>query len=183
MCDFLQKCRELGLGSRIVESKIGLSILEVSEIGGDSLKEFNQLNQKEEAGIDKWLKLAKGREYDGDEVILELVAEVYKKLERIEEHLFAHRSNLLPLTQNVQTCCIGHEALCFDQALCEGKIYYARMDLPVFPNKLIPFYFKMLTPHIAQIVKMGDLHTRSYDSYVVECERIGIRVKRQEEKQ
>lgn len=183
MCDLLLECKELGLGSRIVRSHLGLEALMVENIEGETLQEFYALNHGEETGIEKWLRFAKGREYDGDEIMLELLSEIYKKLDRIEQKLFATQTPYLPLSKSLKICYLGHEFLCFEEKLGEGEMYYARLDLPIFPNKLIPFYFKMLTPQIAKIIKMGSLHARSYDSYIAECERIEIREKRQEEKE
>ncbi|MCE3047561.1 hypothetical protein [Helicobacter kayseriensis] len=180
MEELILQCKELGLGSRIVRSALEIKMKEVEEIGGESLEEFHHLNQKEEMGIDRWLRLAKGREYDGDEVMLELLLEIYKKLEHIQQQISPTPTSLLHLEQSSLTCYIGHEFLCLKEKMQEGKMYYARVDLPSFPNKLIPFYLKMLTPNIARIIKMGEMHTRSYDSYIVECERLEIRSKKEE---
>lgn len=178
--NYVQECKRLGLDSRIVACVMGLEVQEVGEIEGESLREFHQLNQIEESGLDKWLKLAKGREYDGDEVMLDLMIEIYKKLDRLEAKFFQKEGGLLHLSQKIQTHHIGHGILCFDQELKKGGLYYGRIDLPIFPSKMIPFYAEMLTDQIAQIIKMGVSHTRSYDSYVVECERMEIRAKRKE---
>lgn len=179
--DFLHMCRDLGLETRIARCVLDLEVQEVEEIEGKYFQEYIRLNQIEESGIEKWLKLSKGRDYEGDEVMLELLVEVYKKLERLEQKLSIQQSPLLELTQRVQTHSIGHGVLCLENELEEGKTYYARLDLPIFPSKTIPLFFAMLTPKIAKIIKIGQSHNHSYDSYVVECERMEIRSRREVE--
>lgn len=180
--DFLSICRELGIETRIARCVLDIEAQEVQEIEeGKCFQEYIRLNQIEESGVEKWLKLSKGRDYDGDEVVLELLVEVYKKLERLEQKLSIQQSPLLPLPIRVQTHSIGHGVLCFEEGLEVGKTYYARFDLPVFPSKIIPLFFTMLTPHIAKIVKIGTTHNKNYDSYVVECERMEIRSRREGE--
>lgn len=179
--DFLNLCHSLGLETRIARCVLDVEVQEVEEIEGKYFQEYIRLNQVEENGIEKWLKLSKGRDYDGDEVMLELLVEMYKKLERLEQKLSIQQSPLLSLDQVVQTHSIGHGVLCFESELEEGKTYYARFDLPVFPSKIIPLFFTMLTSHIAKIIKIGHSHNQSYDAYVVECERMEIRSRRGEE--
>lgn len=180
MIDFLTECRALNIESRIIFGGISLALSQVEDLEENAfIQEYFRLNQQEEGGIDRWLKLAKGRDYDGDEVMLELLLEVYKKLERIEQKLNKDSSNLKPLEIERLTHSIGHGVLCFDKELQEGGLYYGRMDLPVFPNKLIPFFMQMLTPTIGKIVKMGQTHIKAYDSYVVECERLQIRAQKE----
>lgn len=179
MIDFVMQCKELGIDSRIVRCVIDVGIQEVQEIGGESLFEFNQLNQFEESGVEKWLKLTKNKEDEENPILLELLLEVYKKLEKIERRLFLNDDGMLKLPITVQTHRIGHGILCFKKDLKIGSIYYGRIDLPIFPSKLVPFYIQMLTPNIAKIVRMSTNHTKSYDSYVAECERIEIREKKE----
>lgn len=177
--DLVMQCRELGITSRIVRCVIDVGIKEVEEMGGESLSEFSQLNQLEESGVEKWLKLVKNKEDEENPILLELLLEVYKKLEKIEKRLFLDDDGMLKLSDVIQTHHIGHGILCFQKELKKGGIYYGRIDLPVFPSKLVPFYMEMLTPNIARIIKMGAAHTKSYDSYVAECERIEIREKKE----
>lgn len=179
--DFLHICHGLGLETRIARCVLDIQAQEVQEIGGKFLQEYIALNQIEESGIEKWLKLSKGRDYDGDEVMLELLVEVYKKLERLEQKLCIKENSYLPLELSLKTHSIGHGVLCFEEELKEGAVYYARCELPVFPSKIIPLFFEMSTPHIGKIVKIGQSHNHSYDAYVVECERMEIRSKREVE--
>lgn len=176
--DFLHLCREMGLETRIARCVLDVEVQELEEIEGKYLQEYIRLNQIEESGIEKWLKLSKGRDYEGDEIMLELLVEVYKKLERLEQKLSIQQSPLIPLPIRVQTHSIGHGALCFEEDLQEGKTYYARFDLPIFPSKTIPLFFTMLTSKVAKIIKIGTMHNQSYDGYVVECERMEIRSRR-----
>lgn len=179
MIDCVMQCRELGIDSRIVRCVIDVGIQEVQEIDGESLFEFSQLNQLEESGVEKWLKLSKNKEDEENPILLELLLEVYKKLEKIEKRLFLEHDGMLKLSETIQTHHIGHGILCFQRDLKVGAIYYGRIDLPIFPSKLVPFYMEMLTSNIAKIIKMGATHTKSYDSYVAECERIEIREKKE----
>lgn len=180
--EFLSLCHDLGLETRIARCVLDVNAQEVDEIGGRYLQEYIALNQIEESGIEKWLKLSKGREYDGDEVMLELLVEVYKKLERLEQKLSIKENPYIPLSLSLKTHSIGHGVFCFeDDLLQEGKIYYGRIDLPIFPSKMIPLFFTMLTPCVGKIVKIGHSHNQNYDAYVVECERMEIRSRREVE--
>ncbi|WP_305862755.1 hypothetical protein [Helicobacter cholecystus] len=179
--DFLHICHSLGLETRIARCVLDIQAQEVQEIGGKFLQEYIALNQIEESGIEKWLKLSKGRDYEGDEVMLELLVEMYKKLERLEQKLSIKENPYIPLELSLKTHSIGHSVLCFEEELQEGGLYYARCELPVFPTKIIPLFFVMLTPFVAKITKIGQSHNHSYDAYVVECERMEIRSKREVE--
>lgn len=179
MMDFLSQCRSLGIDSRVVRCVIDIGVEEVQDMDGNSLFEFSQLNQLEESGVEKWLKLTKNKEDEDNRILIELLLEVYKKLEKIEKKLFRPDDGMFKLSRVIQTHHIGHGILCFQEDLKVGAMYYGRIDLPIFPSKLIPFYMEMLTANVAKIIRMGASHTRSYDSYVAECERIEIREKKE----
>lgn len=179
--DFLNLCHQLGLETRIARCVLDIEVQEVQEIDGKYFQEYIALNQIEESGIEKWLKLSKGRDYEGDEVMLELLVEVYKKLERLEQKLSIKENPYLPLELSLKTHSIGHGVICFEEELREGGLYYGRIDLPIFPSKIIPVFFKMLTPLVGKIIKIGTMHNQSYDTYVVECERMEIRSRREGE--
>lgn len=178
MIDFVTECKNLGIDTRIARCVIDVGLQEVQEISGESFFEFSQLNQIEELGIEKWIKATKDKDDEENPIVLELLLEIYKKLEKIERRIFFNDEGLLKLPITAQTHYIGHGVLCFQEDLTIGSIYYARIDLPIFPSKLIPFYAQMVSANIAKIVKMGATHTKSYDNYVAECERIEIREKR-----
>ncbi|ANV98674.1 hypothetical protein BBW65_07635 [Helicobacter enhydrae] len=178
--EFLRECRECGIETRIVESALKVDVRQVEKIGGETYEEYIQLNRVQESGIERWLKHAKGRDYDGDELMLDLLVEMFKKIEKLEKMLAQTQDNLLTLHQQITTSHIGHGVLCFQESvLKKGGIYYGRLFLPFFPEKIMPCYLQAHSAQIAKIIKMGDSNTRQYDTYVVECERIGIRARRE----
>ncbi|ANV97309.1 hypothetical protein BBW65_00020 [Helicobacter enhydrae] len=152
--EFLRECRECGIETRIVESALKVDVRQVEKIGGETYEEYIQLNRVQESGIERWLKHAKGRDYDGDELMLDLLVEMFKKIEKLEKMLAQTQDNLLTLHQQITTSHIGHGVLCFQESvLKKGGIYYGRLFLPFFQKKLCPAIYKPIVHKLQKLSK------------------------------
>lgn len=136
-------------------------------------REYVLLSQSVEDPALEWVKLAKarGETDDTDTVLLDLMIELYKKLERIEAKLDGKTPHYEPLTISCHIDEIGFEHLHIVTPLAVGEIYYARADLPVFPKRIVPLFFRALEPHIAVIERMHDRDKADWDAYIVRRER------------
>ena len=140
--------------------------------------EFSALANLSETPMMKWIhsKGAKGKLDSGGEILFEILVEIYKKIENLER-LIKKEEHTLPLLANTaRLAFIGHNVLC----LKEGEKFanmgdiYVRMFLPIFPERDIGIFAKVIHSQIAHIQKLHLRDSRGFDTFVVECERAMI---------
>jgi hypothetical protein len=142
-------------------------------------REFQQIIDIEDDSIGQWIKHTKVRSdgNDSDPMILNLLVELYRKMDRIETFLTKGiHSQYLPLSVQGQIDEIGmeHFKLASD-ALEIGKIYYGRVEMPIYPKRIIPFYFEAVTSSLAKITKVNARDREEWAYYMTARERVMIR--------
>lgn len=140
--------------------------------------EFNKLTQSDEDPIGEWLRLmrAKKGNLEGENlVILELLVEIYRKIESLEARIDGSTKDYVPLAEKATINTIGHGCFALlDIKLMENTLYYGRIELPTFPTRIVPVYFV----YHSGLAWIEQIHARDeieWDSYVAGKERALIR--------
>lgn len=88
--DFKKLLEELGIQTRIAPCELEIDFSKVNEANKEQFrKEFIALAEQKQGVLNQWLnKLkSKNRMQETDEVLLELLIEIYKKIDRLEQIL------------------------------------------------------------------------------------------------
>lgn len=176
--DFKKLLESLNIQTRIAPCELEIDFSKVSEDNEEQFKkEFVALAEQKQGVLNQWLnKLkSKNRMQDTDEVLLELLIEIYKKIDRLEQILDQKAKTYLPLESRAMISHIGHSVLCMSQpTFDEQQDYYLRLFLPIFPQRYVGLFGLALHP---QVIRIEHIHTNDagdFDSLVAERERLMI---------
>jgi len=163
---------------RLVPAPINLVYDEVSNNPEDFEREFNQMSESDDDSIGQWLKLAKarGETSESDPVMLNLMVELYRKMEKIEQILTMSTPKRLSLVNEAMIESIGFEHFKLTEGVLEvGKKYYGRVEMPIHPKRDIPIYFEAVDSSLAKIIQIHDRDEKEWASYMTARERVMIR--------
>ncbi len=141
-------------------------------------KEYNALSEFEEDPVGQWLKLAKARGETGesDQVLLTLLVELHKKVDRLTDIIKGEEKAHLTLREHTMINNIGFEHIMIEENLfVAGERYYARVEMPVFPKREIPLFLNALSDNVASISNIHEKDERDWATYVTARERVMIR--------
>lgn len=141
-------------------------------------REYQQLSETDDDPISQWLKLAKARgdTRETDPVLLELVVELHRKIDALEMFLKNEVPKRVPLTNMAKIDFIGFEHFNIKQGnLQEGKLYYGRIEMPLYPKHDVGVFFEAQNNSFVKIVKMHERDESEWASYMTARERILIR--------
>ncbi|MDD5051941.1 MAG: hypothetical protein PHO27_04305 [Sulfuricurvum sp.] len=141
-------------------------------------REFNEIGETDEDSIGQWIKHAKvrGETDESDYMMLNLMAELYRKLEKIEQILAKGGVQRVPLSSNASIESIGLEHLKLSSESFEiGKHYYGRIEMATFPKREIAFFFEALDTSLAKITKIHVRDRQEWGYYMTARERAMIR--------
>jgi len=163
---------------RLVPAPISLSY-ELKEMNSEEFeREFNQLSESDEDPIGQWLRLAKARgdTSESDPILLNLMVELYRKMEKIEQILTMNAPSRIELNNNAQIESIGFEHFKLSEnTFVPGKMYYGRVEMPVHPKRDLPMFFIAESSDTAKIVQMHERDEKEWASYLTARERVMIR--------
>ena len=168
--------------SRLIETSLKIEFDKVQNNPEIFAKEFTKLTQSDEDPIGEWLRLTKAKKggLEGDSIIiLELLVEIYRKIESLEKTLGSIKKEYTILAQKGEITTIGHG--CFimkNTSLEENTLYYGRIELPTFPTRIIPVYF-IYRSELAWVEQIHGRDESEWDSYVASKERALIRTLKQ----
>lgn len=141
-------------------------------------REFHQMSESDEDPIGQWLKLAKarGETAESDPVMLNLMVELYRKMDKLEQILTMNTPTRLSLTNEAMIESIGFEHFKLkEDALEPGKRYYGRVEMPIHPKRDIAIFFEAVDSSLAKITQMHERDEREWASYLTARERVMIR--------
>jgi hypothetical protein len=163
---------------RLVPATINLVYEEVVDSTERFEREFNEISEVEENLISQGIKHAKSRqEMDETNILLiNLMAELYRKMDKIEQILLKGESNRISLASEgfIQSIGLEHFKLNAD-SLESGKHYYGRIEIATFPRREIALYFEAVEPSVAKIEKIHVRDKEAWGYYMTACERSMIR--------
>jgi hypothetical protein len=163
---------------RLVSAPISL-VYDMSDVNEEGFeREYNTLSESDDDPISQWLKLAraKGETSNSDQVLLNLVVELHRKIDSLEKFLKNEKPNRVSLVNSsmIESIGFGYFKLKNDD-LQEAKEYYGRIDMPVHPRRDIAVFFKAESSNLCKIIRMHERDEKEWNSYVVARERVMIR--------
>lgn len=145
-------------------------------------REYQQLSESDDDPISQWLKLAKARgdTRESDPVLLQLVVELHRKIDALEMFLKDEVPSRISLTTASHIDSIGFEYFNLEEAVLEvGKVYYGRIEMPVYPKHDVGVFFEATSATLAKIIKMHDRDEKEWGAYMTARERVLIREARE----
>ncbi len=141
-------------------------------------REYDSLSSTDDDSIGEWLRLAKarGNTEDSDQVLLTLVVELHRKVDEMNAFMRGKRQTFLSLTYRGDVESINYDHFKLkDEILREQVEYYGRIEMPFFPKRQVPVYFKAIKKDEAKIVLLHERDEKDWNAYVVARERVLIR--------
>lgn len=167
---------------RLVSAPIGILFCKIENNKERYLQEYIELSQSSDDPLNQWLKLAraKGETIDTDPILLSLIVELHKKVDALECLIKNEKPKRLDLGDVIKIESIGFEHLKLSQELLqEGREYYGRVELPVYPKRDIALFFSAIDGSLAKITKMNVRDERDWGAYLTSRERLLIREARE----
>ncbi|PAF50409.1 hypothetical protein BKH43_04775 [Helicobacter sp. 13S00401-1] len=167
------------LGTRLVETRLKLE-LSLSEDSKNAFEaEFLDISFSQVSPVDRWINniYSRSEARDSDPLVLELLCELYKKLDGLEMMLSKESKSFLELKYEAYSTFLGHGVIVLEDSknLEPFKEYYARLSLPVFPTREVPLFATLEPEGILKITKMGKKDIEDFDNYIALVERESIR--------
>ena len=141
-------------------------------------EEYNKLSEYTNSDIEEWLKKAKakGLTEDSDKVLITLLVELHKKVDRLESILKNDEDKNIPLQHSSKIVGINFDYIKTKNLdFLEGKSYYARIVMPTFPKREIPLFIVGISSSIAKINLISQKNLEDWNSFVMSKEREYIR--------
>lgn len=141
-------------------------------------KEFDILGLSDEDSVGEWLKLAKARGETGesDQVLLTLLVELHRKIDSLSAYVKGEKMEYLELERTSHVRAIGYGHFQFSEEILEAdESYYGRIEMPVFPKREIPLFFKALSSKEVKIFLLHERDEKDWNAYLVARERALIR--------
>lgn len=168
---------------RLIQAPISLVFSKVSNERSEELeREFHQLSDSDDDPISQWLKLAKarGETRDTDDVLLNLMVELHRKIDQLEMTIKGEKPKRIELDIEADIDSIGHDHFHIKENILEtGSEYYGRVTMPVHPKRDVAIYFKAIDNSLAEITKMHERDAKEWSSYLAARERVLIREAKQ----
>lgn len=141
-------------------------------------REYEVLGEGDDDAIGQWLRVAKakGETSESDPVVLHLIVELYRKLDRLEQIMTNSIPTHFPLHYSGTVSSIGFEHFEISEPLLqEGTRYYGRIILPLQNRRVVSVYFEALSPRLAKMTQIHPSDEKEWDSYMMSRERKKIR--------
>ena len=133
----LEQC---GIYTRIVPCELEVAFSKLDEANQATFnKEFVTLAQHRYGSIAQWLNKLKSKKAteDTDEVLLELLVELYQKVENIEQILLNKTTQYIPLAFEGIAHFVGHNVLCMPSNVFEEGEEYYQVALTVLEESIL----------------------------------------------
>ncbi len=166
------------LGRR-VPAPLKIAFEELNSENEDTFKrEYYSLSESDDDAIGQWLKSAKARgdTKNSDSILLHLVIELHRKVDDLSKILNGEKREFIELRGEELVKEIGHGHFITKEDIFEvGHKYYARVDMPVFPARMMPLFIEAFSEDTARVLMMHDRDQKDWDSYITARERAIIR--------
>ncbi|PAF54282.1 hypothetical protein BKH42_01920 [Helicobacter sp. 13S00482-2] len=175
--DFMEICKANGIFTRIIACGFELFYDKASDIYE---KEYMKIADMNADDFENWIERLKSKnKFDRDnEVMLEVLTQIYYKLISIENFINKREANLHILGKKSSVCALGHGIICIDSAELEvGADYYMRFELPIFPKRIIASFGQAISEQVIKITKMHQKDTEDFDMYIANKEMENLRLK------
>lgn len=141
-------------------------------------REYDTIADDNNDAIGQWLRAAKarGETSDSDPVMLDLIVELYRKMDRLEQIITNNAPKYFALNGKVSIGRIGFEHFEINEPVFElEKRYYGRIIMPFQSKKVVPLYFEPQSATLAKIVRIHPRDEKEWSAYAMSRERLKIR--------
>jgi len=141
-------------------------------------REYDKLSGSDDDSVSEWLRLAKakGETSESDQVLLTLIVELHKKVDALSAFVKGEKVDYLELSEYKDITGIGYDNFKLkEEVLSEGSEYYGRVEMPFFPKREVPLYFRAINGNEAKILLIHERDVKDWSAYVVARERVMIR--------
>ncbi len=141
-------------------------------------REYSRLSESEDDAIGQWLRVAKakGDMSESDPVVVHLLVELYRKMDRLENLILNTGPKYLTLSTTAPVGRIGFEHFeLTEPVLNTGELYYGRLELPVHPKRYTALFFEAISPVMAKITRIHPRDESEWGAYMMARERAMIR--------
>jgi hypothetical protein len=162
----------------LVEAPLTIDFEDTNDREREFERDFGTRSETDDDAIGQWLRSAKakGDTSDSDPVVLHMIVELYRKMDRLEHLILGNAPTRIGLADHGEIDKIGLEYFELSEALLEtSKNYYGRLDLPIHPRREISLYFEAITPTLGKIIRMHSGDESEWGVYMRARERIMIR--------
>ncbi len=163
---------------RLIPAPIAVAFEKTGEDMSMFEREYHQLSEADDDPIGQWLKLAKarGEAAESDPVLLNLMVELHRKIDVLEQLIRNEKPKRLELTFHEMIESIGFGYFKLEHPRMEtGSRYYGRFEMPVHPKRDVGVFFEAETPELAKIIKMHERDEKEWSAYLTARERVMIR--------
>ncbi|MBN2895491.1 MAG: hypothetical protein JXK05_06320 [Campylobacterales bacterium] len=163
---------------RLVPAPIAVAFETLGEDSEHFEREYHQLSEADDDPIGQWLKLAKARgdAAQSDPILLNLLVELHRKIDKLEQLIKNEKPARLELAERQMIERIGFGYFEIKNApLRPGASYYGRIEMPVHPKHDVGIFFEATTPSLAKITRMHERDEKEWGAYLTARERVMIR--------
>lgn len=135
-------------------------------------REFESFSSTDTNPVDDFIQKMKAKEGKNapDEMTIMLIAELHKKIDDLTKIVKGETESFIPLSYNTELNFAWFDTIKLDN-LKQGQLYYARINLPLFRSRQIPFFFEATNSEHATIVKMWPKDKADFDGYLASKDR------------
>lgn len=167
---------------RTVQAPLNLEFALINAANADELKsyerEYASLSNADTDPLGEYMKYARAKadSREADDITLKLLVTLHYKIDEIKNILTDNVRKYVKLTHKETVDSLGHGVIIMSKAIFQqGRSYYARIDIPVFPERIIPLFIDAVEPTVAKVKRMHERDERDWDSYITSRERALIR--------
>jgi hypothetical protein len=163
---------------RLIDAPLEISFDVESLNSVEFEREYILLSETENDAIGQWLRNArsKGDGGDSDPLVIQLLIELYRKIDRLENALMNTSPKRIVLSNNAKIGRVGYEHFeLLEPLLKTGEYYYGRLEMPIHPMREVSFYFEAQSATLGKIVRMHQKDSDEWGIYMMARERAIIR--------
>lgn len=157
---------------KLVRTTATISYEEANDRINEFEREFDSFSSTDKNPVDDFIQKMKAKEGKNapDEMTIMLLAELHKKVDDLTKIVKGETESLVPLSNNTQLDFAWFDTVKLNN-LKEGQLYYARVNLPLFRSRQIPFFFEATDSEHGTIVKMWPQDKADFDGYLASKDR------------
>ncbi|MCX6072976.1 MAG: hypothetical protein NTY39_01475 [Campylobacterales bacterium] len=163
---------------RLIEAPLTITFEDTHIRERDFERDFGTRSETDDDAIGQWLRSAKakGDTSESDPVVLHMIVELYRKMDRLEHLILGNAPTRIVLAHHGEVEKIGLEHFELSEALLDiSNHYYGRLELPIHPRREVSFYFEALSPTLGKIIRMHPKDESEWGVYMRARERMMIR--------
>ena len=167
---------------RTVQAPLNLEFALIEAADSESTKayerEYASLSNADADPLGEYMKYARAKadSREADDIVLKLLVTLHYKLDEIKNILTDNVRQFVKLESKENVEALGHSVIIMPKAVFQkGAQYYARIDLPVFPERLIPIFLEAIEPKVAKVKRIHERDERDWDRSITSRARSLIR--------